>query len=45
MVRRLLVFLISLAFLGILALIGYAYVGDLSPNQTEIREQVTIEVD
>jgi len=45
MKRRLFVFLLFLLALGFLGLVGFAYVGDLSPTQSEIREQVTIELD
>ena len=45
MTRRLFVFLLFVLILGLLALIGYAYLGDLSPEQSETREQVTIELD
>lgn len=43
MVKRLIKFLVFLIILAGLALVGYAYLGDLSPIQSEIREPVTIE--
>ena len=45
MVARLLKFLLVIIILAALAVIGYAYLGDLSPQQQELKEQVTIEVD
>jgi predicted negative regulator of RcsB-dependent stress response len=36
-----LVFLVVIAFLG---LVGYAYLGDLSPDQSEMREPVQLDV-
>ena len=44
MLFKVLKVLAVLVILGFAALVGYAYVGDLSANQTEIREPVTIEV-
>ena len=45
MIGKLIKFILFLVVLAVLALIGYAYLGDLSPNQSEIREPVTIDVD
>lgn len=45
MKRRLFVFLLFVLILGFLGLVGFAYLGDLSPDQSESREQVTIELD
>ncbi len=39
---KVLLFLLVTALAG---LTGYAYFGDLSPDQTEIREPVTLDVD
>ncbi len=44
MLKRLVKFVLFLLVLAVLALIGYAYLGDLSPNQSEIQEPLTIEV-
>ncbi|MEQ3626708.1 MAG: hypothetical protein ABNH26_12855 [Celeribacter sp.] len=42
---KLIKLLLILIILGALALIGYAYVGDLTPTQTEVTEPVTLDVD
>ncbi len=42
---RLLKAIIFLAVLGILAFVGYAYIGDLSPDVTEIDQPVTLDVE
>ena len=44
MIKRLLKFLLFLIVLAMVALIIYAYLGDLSPSQTEIQEPLTIEI-
>lgn len=45
MIGRLIKFLLFVLFLAVLAFFGFAYLGDLSPEQSEVREAVTIEVD
>ena len=40
---RLLKFLFFLILLGAVALVGYAYLGDLSPEQEEISEPVELD--
>ncbi len=42
---RILGFLILLAILGVIGLIGYSYSGYLVPDQETITEPVTIDVD
>lgn len=42
---RLFKVLLVLLVLGFLALTGYAYLGDLSPERTEVRQPVTLDVD
>jgi hypothetical protein len=42
---RLFKFLFFLVVLGGLALVGFAYVGDLSPTVTTVTEPVTLDVD
>jgi len=37
--------LLFLLVLGFVALVGYAYLGDLSPNQSEVREPLQLNVD
>ncbi len=37
--------LLFLLVIGFIALVGFAYLGDLSPNQTEQRDPVTLNVD
>ena len=39
---KLVLFLLVMGFVG---LIGFAYLGDLSPQQSDTREPVTIDVD
>jgi hypothetical protein len=41
-ILKVLLFLLVLAFV---ALAGFAYLGDLSPEQSDIREPVTLNVD
>lgn len=41
---RLLKYLVYLAVLAVAVLIGYTYLGDMSPRQSEISQPVTIEV-
>jgi hypothetical protein len=41
---RLFVGLIALAAIAFVALAVYAYIGDLSPEQTEMRQPVTLDV-
>lgn len=45
MVKRLFKFLLFLVVLAALALVGYAYLGDLSPSQSQVQEPLTLEVD
>ncbi|MEO1536518.1 MAG: hypothetical protein AAFR73_02210 [Pseudomonadota bacterium] len=40
---RLLRFLFVLAVLFVAAVVGYAYLGDLSPDQTDVSEPVTLD--
>lgn len=42
---RLLKLVIFLAIVGFVALVGYAYLGDLSPTQGEITNPVTLNAD
>jgi len=44
MIVRILKVLLFLVIVGFVALAGYAYFGDLSPNQSEQREPVTLDV-
>lgn len=37
--------LLFLMVLGAVALVGYAYLGDLSPDQSDMREPVTLDVE
>ena len=37
--------LFLLAILGFVALTGYAYLGDLTPNQSEVKVPVTLNAD
>lgn len=39
---KLVIFLVLLAFLG---LVGFAYLGDLSPEKRQISQPVTLDVD
>ncbi len=39
---RLLKLLLFLLIVGLLGLIGYAYIGDLSPNQVDVSEPVEL---
>jgi len=41
---RLLKTLVFLGLLGFIALTGYAYLGDLSPNVTKVSQPVTLPV-
>ena len=41
---RLLKALIFLALIGFLGLVGFAYLGDLAPDQTEVRQPVQLDV-
>lgn len=45
MTRRLLKLLITLIFLAVVGLTGYAYLGDMSPEQVEVDEAVTLETE
>jgi hypothetical protein len=36
--------LIFLAVIGFLGLVGFAYLGDLAPDQTEVRQPVQLDV-
>jgi len=42
---RLLKLLVFLALIGFVGLTGYAYLGDLSPEQSEINQPVTLDVE
>ena len=42
---RLIKLLVFLVCVGFVALVGYAYLGDLSPNQVEVTRPVTLDVD
>ena len=42
---RLLKFLVFLIVIGALGLVGYAYLGDLSPDQSEISQPVELNAD
>ena len=42
---RLLKFLILLLLLGFIGLVGYAYLGDLSPEIKEVNQPVTLDVE
>ncbi len=44
MLSRFIKFILTVLVLAALALIGFAYLGDLSPDQSEMRQQVTIDV-
>ena len=37
--------ILTLAVLGFIALIGYAYLGDMTPTQTRVTQPVTLHVD
>jgi len=37
--------LLFLAVSGFVGLVGFAYLGDLTPDQTELRAPVTLDVD
>lgn len=45
MIGRIFIVLLFLVLLGFVGLTGYAYLGDLSPEQTEQRESITLDVD
>ncbi|MDO8884100.1 MAG: hypothetical protein U0934_01610 [Pseudotabrizicola sp.] len=45
MVGRILKTVFVLGILGFVALTGYAYLADLSPNQTEVTVPVTLNAD
>lgn len=45
MIGRIFGVLLFLLVLGFVGLTGYAYLGDLSPEQVEIRKPITIDVD
>lgn len=45
MIGRIFKFLLFLLVVGFIGLTGFAYLGDLSPDQTERREPVTVDVD
>jgi hypothetical protein len=40
---RLIKFLLILGGLGLLGLIGFAYLGDLSPTQSDVKHPVTLD--
>jgi len=41
--RRLLKLLVFLIVMGIAAIIGYAYLGELSPNRVEVNQPVELD--
>ncbi|MFD0978589.1 MULTISPECIES: hypothetical protein [Tropicimonas] len=43
--RRLLKFLLFLVVLGAVALVGFAYLGDLTPTQVRVSDPVMLDVD
>ena len=43
MISRLVKLIFFLILLGLIALLGFAYLGDLTPGQVDVRESVTIE--
>jgi hypothetical protein len=45
MIARLFKALLVLVALGAVVVVGYAYLGDLSPAQTEVRQPVTLDAD
>lgn len=45
MMGRIFKLLLFLLILGAVALVGYAYLGDLSPDQSDMREPVTLDVE
>lgn len=45
MIGRIFKVLLFLLVLGFIGLTGFAYLGDLSPDQTEQRKPVTVDVD
>jgi len=45
MIGRIFKVILFLLVLGFIGLTGYAYLGDLSPQQSETREPVTLNVD
>lgn len=45
MIGRLIKILLFLSVLAVIAFFAFAYLGDLSPEQSEVRETVTIDVD
>lgn len=45
MIARLFKLFVFLAVVGIAGLVGYAYLGDLSPERSEVRTPVTLDVD
>jgi hypothetical protein len=45
MVRLFLKLVVFLVILGALGLVGYAYLGDLSPDQTDVSEPVDLNAD
>jgi hypothetical protein len=45
MLWRLIKLLLVLVVLGFMGLIGYAYLGDLSPVQSDVTQPVTIDAD
>ncbi len=42
---RILKLLVILVVLGFVGLTGYAYLGDLSPNQQDVRQPVKLDVE
>lgn len=43
--RLLLKLVLFLVVIGALGLVGYAYVGDISPDQTDVSEPVNLDAD
>ncbi|MCV2869953.1 hypothetical protein OEW28_15085 [Defluviimonas sp. WL0002] len=42
---RILKFLATLVVLGFVGIVGYAYLGDMSPDRVEVQEPVELNVD
>ena len=45
MIGRIFKVLLFLIVIGFIGLVGFAYLGDLSPTQSESREPIVLEVD
>ena len=42
---RIIMALLTLAVIGFIGLVGYAYLGDMTPPQTAVTQPVTLNVD